>query len=306
MKTTKIINHSLEQDWQILQWFNARFYNDFLVEAVVLPDVCPGGITPNGTMAIAKKDWLSTFAFREAMGDIGCAMSQGVIKNFDLNLLSTAWNHLYRKLKGLNKTILGSGNHFIDACINNNNELVILVHVGSRMTSPEKKEFKFNDDYEKYLDRAFQNHYEIWDCIKEIFGNYGNFFILPHDTVINDGGFMILRKGVTHSPENAPILIASSFDDLITVGKANNNITEVGCSMSHGTGRCRSRGEAKEVEVDQKSLRQRIIIPDELDDHSWRLESPIHYRKSEDILSKVDSFIEVTDQLLPIAFMGGF
>jgi tRNA-splicing ligase RtcB len=117
---------------------------------------------------------------------------------------------------------------------------------------------------------------------------------------------MILRKGVTHSSENAPILIASSFEDVITLGKAKDTITEVGCSMSHGTGRCRSRGEAKEVEVDQKSLRQRIIIPDDLDDHSWRLESPIHYRKSEDILSKIDSFIEVTDQLLPIAFMGGF
>jgi tRNA-splicing ligase RtcB len=139
MKTTKIINHSLEQDWQILQWFDPRFYNDFLVEAVVLPDVCPAGIIPNGTMAIAKKSWLSTFAFREAIGDIGCAMSQGIIKDFDLDLLSTAWNHLYRKLKGLNKTILGSGNHFIDACINHANQLVILVHVGSRMTSPEKK-----------------------------------------------------------------------------------------------------------------------------------------------------------------------
>jgi hypothetical protein len=209
MKISKIINHSLEPDWQILQWFDARFYNDFLVEAVVLPDVCPAGIMPNGTMAITKKDWLSTFAFRQAIGDIGCAMSQAVIKHFDLDLLPRAWNHLYRKLKGLNKTILGSGNHFIDACINNANQLVILVHVGSRMTSPEKKEFH-------------------------------------------------------------------------------------------------SRGEAKEIEVDQQALRQRIIIPDELDDHSWRLESPVHYRKSADILSAVESFIEVTDQLLPIAFMGGF
>ncbi|MBE9146671.1 RtcB family protein [Planktothrix mougeotii] len=306
MKTTKIINHSLEADWQILQWFNPRFYNDFLVEAVVLPDVCPAGIIPNGTMAIVKKDWLSSFAFREAIGDIGCAMSHGVIVNFNLDLLPTAWNHLYRKLKGLNKTILGSGNHFIDACINQNNELVILVHVGSRMTSPEKKEFNYNYDYQNYLDRAFENHAEIWDCIREILGDYKDLIVLPHDTVIHDGGFMVLRKGVTHSPVNAPILIASSFDDVITLGKANHGITEIGCSMSHGTGRCRSRGEAKEVEIDQKSLRQRIIIPDELDDNSWRLESPIHYRRSEDILQKIDSFIQVTDQLLPIAFMGGF
>lgn len=46
--------------------------------------------------------------------------------------------------------------------------------------------------------------------------------------------------------------------------------------MSHGTGRQRSRGEAKEVEFDQQVIRERIIIPDGLENGSWRLEAPIH------------------------------
>lgn len=302
----KLKNYSSQPDWQVLKWFNTRFFQDFVVDAVVLPDVCPAGIMPNGTMAVVKKDWLDTFAFREAIGDIGCAMSYATIPNFDLDLLPTAWNHLYRKLKGLNKTILGSGNHFIDGCLNNDGDLVILVHVGCRMTSEDKQAFIFRNDYQRYWEKAIANHQEIWSCIKEIFGQYQDLVILPHDSVMDDGNYMILRKGVTQSQTNKPILIASSFDDVITVGKGSDRISEVGNSMSHGTGRCRSRGEAKEVEVDQKELRQRIIIPDELDDNSWRLESPVHYRKSEEVLSIVNEFIEVTDQLLPIAFMGGF
>ena len=302
----KLKNYSSQADWQVLKWFNARFFQDHLAEAVILPDVCPAGIIPNGTMATVHKNWLDTFTFREAIGDIGCAMSHAVIPNFDIDLLPLAWNQLFRKLKGLNKVILGSGNHFIDGCLNDASELVILVHVGSRMTSEDKKAFTFRLDYDNYMERAIANHREIWDCIQEVFGQYRDLVILPHDSVINDGNYMILRKGVTYSKENEPILIASSFEDVITVGRASERIHEVGCSMSHGTGRCRSRGDAKAIEVNQTALRQRIIIPDELDDSSWKLESPVHYRKSEEVLSLMDDFIEISDTLLPIAFMGGF
>ena len=76
--------------------------------------------------------------------------------------------------------------------------------------------------------------------------------------------------------------------------------------MSHGTGRQRSRGEAKEVEFDQQAIRQRIIMPDELANGSWRLEAPTHYRTSQEVLAIMGEFNEVTDQLLPVAFMGGF
>src|SRR5579859_2782518 len=106
MNLQKINNHSLQPDWQLLHWFNPSFYQDYLVEAVVLPDVCPAGIMPNGTVAVVRKEWLEAFPFREVIGDIGCAMSHAVLNDFSQwNTLRSMWNELYLKLKGLNKTI---------------------------------------------------------------------------------------------------------------------------------------------------------------------------------------------------------
>ncbi len=48
------------------------------MNALILPDVCTAVIMPNGTMAVAHQNWLDTFVFREAIGDIGCAMSHGI------------------------------------------------------------------------------------------------------------------------------------------------------------------------------------------------------------------------------------
>jgi RNA-splicing ligase RtcB len=222
------------------------------------------------------------------------------------NDLRSAWNELYLQLRGLNKTILGSGNHFIDGCLNQQGQLVILVHLGSRMTTEEKLDFRFERDYPRYWERAIQNHHQIWEGIRAVFGGSTGWQWLCHDTIEEEGSYMLVRKGVTHSKPGEPILIASSFEDLITMGKAKPEVARLKHSMSHGTGRQRSRGEAKEVEFDQQAIRQRVIIPDGLENGSWRLEAPTHYRSSQEVLSLVGEFIEVTDQLLPVAFMGGF
>jgi hypothetical protein len=307
MRPEKLTNISLLPDWQLLQWFHPAFYEEYLVEAVVLPDVCPAGIMPNGTVAVLRKSWLESFPFREVIGDIGCAMSHAVLSEFsDWNSLRVAWNELYLKLKGLNKTILGSGNHFIDGCLNQQGQLVILVHLGSRMTTQEKLDFDYRRDYLHYWQRAVENHREIWECIRQSFGRVEQYEWLSHDTVEEDDSFMVVRKGVTHSQAGQPILIASSFEDMITLGKARPEVARLKHSMSHGTGRQRSRGEAKAVEFDQAALRERIIIPDGLENASWRLEAPLHYRSSQEVLAVVGEFIEITDQLLPVAFMGGF
>lgn len=306
MQQAKLINYSLEPDWRVAQWFNARFFSEFVKEAVVLPDACPGGLLPTGTVAVVDSKWLNTFAFREAIGDIGCAMSYATMSDFAPESINKAWNEFFKALKGLNKTVLGSGNHFIDGCINKAGQFTLLVHVGSRMTTIEKQHFNFAHQYKYYLARAEENHQEIWQIAQTIFGRATSFTFLAHDTATVSDGDMILRKGVTYSPPDAPIIIASSFEDIITLGIARPEIVKLQSSMSHGTGRYCSRGEAKAIEIDQVALRQRVVIPDQLADHSWRLEAPSHYRTSLDILAKIGQFIDITDELLPIAFMGGF
>jgi len=305
MKTSKILNRSALPDWEVQRWFHPRFLAEYVDRAVVLPDVCPAGVMPNGTMAVVKREWLDHFRFSDAIGDIGCAMSFAPV-TVAWEDLAPAWNELYRRLKALDKTVLGSGNHFIDACLDEAGGLYVIVHVGSRMGTDEKADFRFARDYRRYEVRAATNHDEIWRCVKSVLGGREEARSLPHDTVDVDGPWMILRKGVTHSAEGDAVLIASSFDDVITVGTAKASIRELGDSMSHGTGRKHGRGEAKATEVDEGSLRRRIIIPDALPAHSWRLEAPVHYRHSSEVVPLVDEHFDTTHRLTPVAFMGGF
>ena len=58
--------------------------------------------------------------------------------------------------------------------------------------------------------------------------------------------------------------------------------------------------------MEDEELRRRIIIPDDLPTERWRLEAPVHYRASAEVLAFVDSYIEISSRLLPVAFMGGF
>lgn len=305
MISSKIQNHSALSDWEVERWFNPRFLAEYVDRTIVLPDVCPGGIVPNGTSALVRGAWLETFRFSEAIGDIGCAMSWAPVE-IALEDLEPGWNDLFHRLSTLGRTILGSGNHFIDACVDEVGALYVLVHVGSRMTTDEKSAFRFARDYARYMDRAELNHHEVWRCVKAVLGGRTEPRFLSHDTVDVEGGWMTLRKGVTHSPAGSDVLIASSFDDVITIGKAKESIRELGDSMSHGTGRRTGRGDAKEVDVDEEQLRRRIIIPRDLPAKSWRLEAPVHYRRSSEVIPLVSDYFEVTLRLTPVAFMGGF
>lgn len=305
MRTAKILNRSSLPDWEVERWFHPRFLAQDVDRAVVLPDVCPAGILPNGTMAVVRAEWLESFRFSEAIGDIGCAMSLAPVST-TWDSLPAAWNELYRRLKALDKTVLGSGNHFIDVCADEAGDLHVLVHVGSRMDTDEKAVFRFARDYQRYADRAQANHDEIWSCVRAVLGGRAEPRTLPHDTVELDGRWMVLRKGVTHSAAGDAVLIASSFDDVITLGAAKASIAELGNSMSHGTGRKFGRGEAKSIPVDEADLRRRILIPDELPARAWRLEAPVHYRHSREVVPLVEEHFTVAARLTPVAFMGGF
>jgi hypothetical protein len=305
MNSRKLRNFSALPDWEVARWFHPRFLEHHLDHAVVLPDVCPAGILPNGTTAVVRGDWLETFRFAEAIGDIGCAMSWASVATA-FEDLSPAWNELYGRLTGLGKTVLGSGNHFIDACVDESGGLHVLVHLGSRMTTEEKAGFRFVRDYTRYMERAVKNHEEIWQRVKSVLGGREVPRHLPHDTVEVEGSWMTLRKGVTHSPVGSEVLIASSFDDVITIGTARESIGELAHSMSHGTGRKTGRGDAKEIPVEEEVLRRRIVIPDALPAGNWRLEAPVHYRHSSEVLPLVSDHFDITLRLTPVAFRGGF
>ena len=301
----KFRNISSAPDWQVLQWFDGLFYRDFLEEAVILPDVSPGGLIPNGVAAVVKPDWTDHFPFDKAIGDIGCGMSWAAIPGFDMKRLKESWNSLYSTLSS-KTALLGSGNHFIDGCRGEGDRFVMVVHLGSRASSAELKEFVYYRDYAGYLERAEKNHRDIWANISRALGVQVDPVFLPHDTVTVEDGKTILRKGVTCSPGGSPFFIASSFDDVLVTGVTKPAISELFNSMSHGTGRLTSRSEAKLVPVDQDDLRKRIVIPKNLPDSSWKLESPAHYRRSEQVLDAVDRYIEIREILNPMAYMGGF
>ena len=239
-----IRNYSSLADWEVSSWFTPRFLQEFVEEAVILPDVCPAGIVPNGTVALVRPQWLDVYRFSDAIADIGCAMSLAPVP-ISLDELPMAWNDLYCRLRALGKTILGSGNHFIDACVDEQDSVHVLIHMGSRMTTEEKNDFRFGHDYLRYSERAVAHHSEIWQIVRAALGGNAQPLHIPHDSAEHDGRWLMVRKGVTHSPPGAPILIASSFDDIVTVGTARTEISILRNSMCHGTGRIRVAGKGE-------------------------------------------------------------
>ncbi|MDB5036237.1 MAG: RNA-splicing ligase RtcB [Chlorobi bacterium] len=304
MNRSKIANRSLEPDWRVARLFDPAFLDRFVVAALALPSISAGGLLPRGSVTITRRDWLGSVPFHDVMEDIGCGMSHAVV-DADIDLLPALWNELYRALRNRFGTRPGEGTHFVDGCVNGEGDFVVLVNIGSRMTGREIAEFDFERDYLRFRDRALENHGAIWEDVSAIMGSCGDRVHLVHNDIDIEGNELIVRKGAVRTPAGAPVVIGSSFEDVVTVGSARASVADLWNVMVHGSGRRPTDGPV-EATVDQRGIRRRIIIPDALDDTLWRSHAPQFFRGSDEVSNAVDQYIEVTDRLVPIAFMGGF
>lgn len=74
--------------------------------------------------------------------------------------------------------------------------------------------------------------------------------------------------------------------------------------LPHGTGRTMSRSDAKHVAIDFEAVRQRVYIPNRIENSSLRTEAPSCYRGLDDALDCMQGYLNVVERLSPVAYIG--
>lgn len=328
----------------------------------VMPDVHPGMVGTIGlTMTISDKIMPNLVGV-----DIGCGMLLGRIKEkkvefqkldtvirenipsgfsirknihrcaeeFDLSKLH-CYKHIQESKALLSLGTLGGGNHFIEIDKDNDKNIYVVIHSGSRHLGKEVtehylslgqkylKEKGINIPYEltylegdlkeSYLhdveiiqDFAFLNRKIIlhelvkgmkWKLLEidECIHNY----IDSTDDTLAIYNSPILRKGAISAKENEKVIIPINMRDGIILGYGLGN-KDWNHSAPHGAGRIIKRSEVKShFTVSSYKSEMKGIYSSCIGSDTLD-EAPFAYRKIEDIIDAIKDTVEITNILTPI------
>lgn len=223
---------------------------------------------------------------------------------------------------------LGNGNHFLAIEKDNEGNLYLLIHTGSR--NLEKKVAEYYQDlafkslggrgvspipyelaylegenFDSYIaDMKLMQQYAALNrtIIKEvILGEMKLTEVESFDTIHNyiDTDRMILRKGAVSANKNEKLIIPMNMRDgsLICVGKGN---TEWNYSAPHGAGRLMSRSDAKNSFTLNEYKKQMEGIYTTCVDRSTLDECPMTYKPVEEITKHISDTVDIVKQLKPI------
>jgi RNA-splicing ligase RtcB len=304
----KMTNLSAEPEGVLRHWLphalRAR-------HVVFLPDACPGkSPLPTGTAVLTEQEDWRAFA----LSDCGCGMRLVKSSMRQEYLTQELWDEVANRIKknkgGLGD--LGGGNHFLDALLPYGSEnLHFLVHTGSRLESGivdglVDKPARFDAEFRRVVDWAESNRAEIQSVLAGVVGGVELVLDLPHNTFEATGEGTVIRKGsVKLKPGDLTIIPSHMSGDAVLV-RATSRIEDILCSMSHGTGRTMSRGDAKTAAAayDFDALRKAILLPSFLSNASLTTEGPFAYRELDACMNLVDGYVEEVERFSVVAYMG--
>ncbi|WP_407424568.1 RtcB family protein [Methanobrevibacter sp.] len=354
--TAKVFSDDVDNDSisQVIQFLNQPIAEGQKIR--MMPDIHAGiGCTIGTTMTISDK------VVPNLVGsDIGCGMEvfyldtneidferlDGIIrskvpygynrsvvphhfmKDFDLTEL-----RCYFKLEAGGEGnfylgTLGGGNHFIEVNRTKDDELILVIHSGSRRIGADVcehyqnqslKEFKrfhnmasdkdmiycegkLFDDYIHDMgimqDYASLNRKAIAETILSEYGmDYTKHFTTVHNYIDMDR--MILRKGAVSADKGETLIIPINMREgsLICKGKGN---PDWNYSAPHGAGRLYRRSQAKqmfsldEFERAMEGIYSTSVGKDTLD------ESPMAYKPMSSIVENVAGSVDIVDVVKPV------
>ncbi len=247
----------------------------------------------------------------------------------DLQQLN-CYRHIDKRKADSSLGTLGGGNHFIEAAKDNDGNIYIIVHSGSRHLGLEVAQYYQNMGY-KALSEAVQSEVKIPRQLAyvsgELFSQYINdmrivqeYAMLNRMAIIDeivkgmklhvveqfttvhnyiDTDDMILRKGAVSANKDEKLIIPINMRDgsLICVGKGNEDWNK---SAPHGAGRLMSRSDAKEsftvseFKKQMKGIYTSSVNKDTLD------ECPMAYKEMTDIVNNIKDTVEVVKIVKPI------
>ena len=322
----------------------------------VMPDIHPGKVGPIGlTMTVGERILPSLVGI-----DIGCGMlavKLGKIRG-DFQKLDTVirdnvpvgfkirssvhraadfdleWLRCYKHIRSdkalLSIGTLGGGNHFIELDQDENKEVYMIIHSGSRHLGKEVAEYYISagqkslkkqgitdvphemtyltgDLMEDYLhdlevvqEYAGLNRRVIAsEIIKGMKWKEKEVITCIHNYVDFSEGVPVLRKGAISAKENEDVIIPINMKDGVILGKGKGNAAWNN-SAPHGSGRIASREvtnnthTVSEFKTSMKEIYSTCISKDTLD------EAPFAYRGVDYIKEAVEDTVAISKILKPI------
>jgi RNA-splicing ligase RtcB len=341
---------------QIYELCNQKAFKDCIIR--VMPDTHAGaGCTIGTTMTIIDKIVPNLVGV-----DIGCGMFVVQLKEKDIDLEKLdkvirqyvpsgqsvrQKDHAYNNYVNLDRLIckehmnidrarksigtLGGGNHFIELNKDDDGNLYLVIHSGSRhlgkqiaehyqkiavnilINSKQNKNRKVEKDLAYLEGNEMQdylhdmniaqiyaqfNREAMADVILEKMGlNEATHFTTIHNYI--DLGSNILRKGAIAARNGEKVLIPMNMRDgsLICIGKGNKDWN---CSAPHGAGRIYSRRQAKEnISLEEFQESMDGIYTTSVSQATID-ESPMAYKPMDEIIENIKDTVEIIKVIKPI------
>lgn len=328
----------------------------------VMPDVHPGKVGTIGlTMTIGKKIIPNLIGI-----DIGCGMTLAQIKgkkieyqkldavirdnipsgfnirtkvhrfadDFAFELLKCA-DHIRTDKAMLSLGSLGGGNHFIEADKDDDGNLYIVIHSGSRHLGKEITEYYLAEGQKYLKGKGIKVPYEItWlegqlmdDYLHDLqlvqqFASLNREIILDelvkgmkwkvldsyeciHNYVdassetIDTFGASILRKGAISAKDGEKVIIPINMRDGILLGTGLGN-KEWNCSAPHGSGRIMKREDVKNSFTVSSFKSEMKNIYSSCISKDTLAEAPFAYRAIEDITEVIGDTVTIDNIIRPV------
>jgi RNA-splicing ligase RtcB len=240
------------------------------------------------------------------------------------------FRHIDRKRAVLSIGTLGGGNHFIELDKDDDDQLYLVVHSGSRNFGKQVADYYQNaaaDNlkiqsggiektdrvlayaegglFEDYLhDMAIVQRYAelnriaiVKELEKRVKLKIKEQFTTTHNYIDLDS--MILRKGAVSAKSGERILIPMNMRDgsLICIGKGNEDWN---CSAPHGAGRLMSRTAAKESITLTQFEKSMDGIYSSTVNKSTIDEAPQAYKPMEEIIANIGETAEIITRIKPL------
>ncbi len=328
----------------------------------IMPDVHPGKVGTIGlTMTIGEKVIPNLIGI-----DIGCGMTLAQIKGkkieyqkldtvirdsvpsgfhirskvhryadkFDFDALRCA-DHIRTDRAKLSLGSLGSGNHFIEADKDDDGNLYIVIHTGSRHLGKEVTEYYLKEG-QKYLKaNGIEIPYELTWLEGDLMENYlhdlqvvQHFASLNREIILDElvkgmkwkvldsyecihnyvdtssetlsaFGSSMLRKGAISAKKEEKVIIPINMRDGIILGSGLGNL-DWNCSAPHGSGRILKREEVKNHFTVSSFKSEMKGIYSSCIGKDTLDEAPFAYRGINDIAEVISDTVTITKIIRPV------
>ena len=289
-----------------------------VVRVVALPDLHLGKGNAVGSTVLTEEVIYPTLIG----GDIGCGLAA-----FKINIKKFKKEKLYKELVGIEEENLniGAGNHFVEILKDKDNELLILVHCGSRRKGEEiyreftktngNKGIKGSDlreflcQHDEAVNWAKEHRRKIAQIVGETLGSkeVKEITNAPHNLIVETSKGFHHHKGSTFAKEKEIIAVAGTRGTASYLVEAKGDGEINLNSVSHGAGRKWNRSDAssriknkfRKGELLQTKVGSLVICTD------TRLlmeEAPECYKDIEQVIEDLETFnlIENKRKLIPL------